>query len=62
MFGNNAVMSMNKEICIMTLLKMHFIKFYNDVTSRFEELSQATSDNPESTRSGGLSPAEKDLL
>ncbi|KAL0722165.1 hypothetical protein Bca4012_036764 [Brassica carinata] len=37
-------------------------QLYNDVTSKFQELSQAASDDPESTGSGGLSPAEKNKI
>ncbi|KAL0796063.1 hypothetical protein Bca101_067440 [Brassica carinata] len=34
----------------------------NNMTSKSQELSQAASDDPESTVSGGLSPAEKNKI
>ncbi|XP_013608060.1 PREDICTED: uncharacterized protein LOC106314786 [Brassica oleracea var. oleracea] len=37
-------------------------QLYNDVTSKFQELSQAASDDPESTGSSGLSPMEKSKI
>ncbi|KAL0647573.1 hypothetical protein Bca4012_045864 [Brassica carinata] len=37
-------------------------QLYNDVTSKFQELSQAASADPESTGSVGLTPAEKNKI
>ena len=37
-------------------------QLYNDVTSKLQELSQAASNDPESTGSSGLSPAEKNKI
>ncbi|KAL0750190.1 hypothetical protein Bca101_032193 [Brassica carinata] len=37
-------------------------QLYNDVTSKFQELSQAASDDPESTGSSGLSLMEKNKI
>ncbi|WZZ41203.1 hypothetical protein YC2023_037462 [Brassica napus] len=37
-------------------------QLYNVVTSRFKELSQAASDDPQRTGSGGLFPAEKNMI